>query len=37
MAASAIQFETNRTQVHQVLAVKPDLGRSELPLRPRFE
>jgi cyclopropane-fatty-acyl-phospholipid synthase len=37
MAASVIQFETNRTQVHQVLAVKPDHGRSGLPLRPRFE
>jgi cyclopropane-fatty-acyl-phospholipid synthase len=37
MAASAIQFEANRTQVHQVLAVKPDGGRSGLPLRPRFE
>jgi cyclopropane-fatty-acyl-phospholipid synthase len=37
MAASAIQFEANRTQVHQVLAVKPDGGNSRLPLRPRFE
>jgi cyclopropane-fatty-acyl-phospholipid synthase len=37
MAASAIHFEANRTQVHQVLAVKPDGGRSGLPLRPRFE
>jgi cyclopropane-fatty-acyl-phospholipid synthase len=37
MAASAVQFETNRTQVHQVLAVKPDGGRSGLPLRPAFE
>jgi cyclopropane-fatty-acyl-phospholipid synthase len=37
MAASAIQFEANRTQVHQVLAVKPDGGDSRLPLRPRFE
>ncbi|MGH8983982.1 MAG: class I SAM-dependent methyltransferase [Acidimicrobiia bacterium] len=37
MAASALQFETNRTQVHQVLAVKPDGGRSGLPLRPTFE
>jgi cyclopropane-fatty-acyl-phospholipid synthase len=37
MAASAIQFEANRTQVHQVLAVKPDNGRSCLPLRSRFE
>jgi cyclopropane-fatty-acyl-phospholipid synthase len=37
MAASALQFEANRTQVHQVLATKPDGGRSGLPLRPRFE
>ena len=37
MAASAIHFETNRTQVHQVLAVKPDHGRSGFPLRSRFE
>ena len=37
MAASAVQFETNRTQVHQVLAVKPDGGRSGIPLRPKFE
>jgi cyclopropane-fatty-acyl-phospholipid synthase len=37
MAASALQFEANRTQVHQVLATKTDHGRSGLPLRPRFE
>ncbi len=37
MAASALQFEANRTQVHQVLAVKPDNGSSGLALRPRFE
>jgi cyclopropane-fatty-acyl-phospholipid synthase len=37
MAASALQFEANRTQVHQVLATKPDGGRSGLALRPRFE
>jgi cyclopropane-fatty-acyl-phospholipid synthase len=37
MAASALNFETGRTQVHQVLAVRSDGGRSELPLRPRFE
>jgi cyclopropane-fatty-acyl-phospholipid synthase len=37
MAASALNFEAGRTQVHQVLAVRPDAGRSELPLRPRFE
>jgi cyclopropane-fatty-acyl-phospholipid synthase len=37
MAASALNFEAARTQVHQVLAVRPDDGRSGLPLRPRFE
>jgi cyclopropane-fatty-acyl-phospholipid synthase len=36
MAASALNFEAGRTQVHQVLAVKPDRGGSGLPLRPRF-
>ena len=37
MAASALNFEAGRTQVHQVLAVRPDLGNSRLPLRPMFE
>jgi cyclopropane-fatty-acyl-phospholipid synthase len=37
MAGSALNFETNRNQVHQVLAVKPDGVRSGLPLRPEFE
>jgi len=37
MAASALNFEQGRTQVHQVLAVRPDRGLSGLPLRPRFE
>jgi len=37
MAASAVNFERNGTQVHQILAVKPDGGASGLPLRPRFE
>jgi cyclopropane-fatty-acyl-phospholipid synthase len=37
MAASALNFEAARTQVHQVLAVRSDGGRSGLPLRPRFE
>ncbi len=36
MAASALNFEAGRTQVHQVLAVKLDRGRSGLPLRPSF-
>ncbi len=34
MAGSALNFEAGRTQVHQVLAVKPDGGRSAMPLRP---
>jgi cyclopropane-fatty-acyl-phospholipid synthase len=37
MAGSARNFEAGRTQVHQVLAVKPDAGRSGLPLRPAWE
>ena len=37
MAAAALNFEAGRTQVHQVLAVRSDGGRSEMPLRPRFE
>lgn len=37
MAASALNFEAGSTQVHQVLAVRADRGRSGLPLRPRFE
>jgi cyclopropane-fatty-acyl-phospholipid synthase len=37
MAASAVGFEDNGTQVHQVLATKTDQGRSGVPLRPRFE
>ncbi|HLI23934.1 MAG TPA: class I SAM-dependent methyltransferase [Acidimicrobiales bacterium] len=36
MAASARTFETGRTGIHQILAVKPDNGRSGLPLRPHF-
>ena len=37
MAASALNFEAARTQIHQVLAVKVgDRGESGLPLRPRF-
>jgi cyclopropane-fatty-acyl-phospholipid synthase len=34
MAGSALAFETNRTQVHQLLAVRPDDGRGGLPLSP---
>ena len=37
MAASALNFEAGRMQVHQVLAVRSDGGRSELQLRRRFE
>ena len=36
MAASALNVEAGRTQVHQVLAVRLVGGRSGLPLRPRF-
>ncbi len=36
IAAAAVGFETNRTQIHQVLATKNDHGRSGLPLRPDF-
>jgi len=37
MAASAVNFDANTIQVHQVLGVKPDGTRSGMPLRPRFE
>jgi cyclopropane-fatty-acyl-phospholipid synthase len=37
MAASAVNFEVAGTQVHQVLAVRPDHGRSGMPLRPDWE
>jgi cyclopropane-fatty-acyl-phospholipid synthase len=37
MAACALNFEAGRTQVHQVLGVRPDRGRSGMPLRPLFE
>jgi cyclopropane-fatty-acyl-phospholipid synthase len=37
MAASACGFEAARTQIHQVLAVKPDIhGESAMPLRPTW-
>lgn len=36
MAASALNFETGRTQIHQVLGVRADDGRSAIPLRPSF-
>ena len=37
MAASALNFEAGRTQIHQVLAVKDDRGASGLALRPSWE
>jgi cyclopropane-fatty-acyl-phospholipid synthase len=37
MAASARNFEEGRTNIHQVLAVRPDRGRSGMPLRPVFD
>jgi cyclopropane-fatty-acyl-phospholipid synthase len=37
MAASAMMFEAARLQIHQVLAVKDDNGRSGMPLRPDWE
>jgi cyclopropane-fatty-acyl-phospholipid synthase len=36
IAASAVNFEDGNTQIHQVLAVKPDGGRSGMPLRVDF-
>jgi cyclopropane-fatty-acyl-phospholipid synthase len=36
MAASALNFEAGRTQIHQVLAVKNEGGMSGLPLRPQL-
>ncbi len=37
MAASAIGFDVRLTEIHQVLAVRPERGRSEMPLRPHFD
>jgi cyclopropane-fatty-acyl-phospholipid synthase len=37
MAASAVNFEDNNTQIHQVLAVRDEGSLSGLPLRPQFE
>jgi cyclopropane-fatty-acyl-phospholipid synthase len=36
MAASALGFERHRLEIHQVLAVRPDGGRSTMALRNRF-
>jgi cyclopropane-fatty-acyl-phospholipid synthase len=37
MAGSAVNFERHRLEIHQVLCVRPDVGRSGMPLRPMFE
>jgi cyclopropane-fatty-acyl-phospholipid synthase len=37
MAGSALNFEANRTQIHQVLGVKPLGASSEMPWRPNWE
>jgi cyclopropane-fatty-acyl-phospholipid synthase len=37
MAASALNFEDNHNQIHQVLAVKPDGGQARMPLRPDWD
>jgi cyclopropane-fatty-acyl-phospholipid synthase len=37
MAGSALNFEASRTQIHQVLGVKPSGGRAQMPLRPDWE
>jgi cyclopropane-fatty-acyl-phospholipid synthase len=36
MAGSALNFEAGRTQIHQVLGVRSDGGRSNMPLRPTW-
>jgi cyclopropane-fatty-acyl-phospholipid synthase len=37
MAGSAVNFEDNHTQIHQVLGVKPDHARSGMPPRPAWD
>ena len=37
MAVSAVNFDRHHLEVHQVLSVRPEDGRSNLPLRPNFE
>jgi len=37
MAGSAVGFERRHLEIHQVLCVKPDHGRSSMALRPDFE
>ncbi|OHV20248.1 cyclopropane-fatty-acyl-phospholipid synthase [Parafrankia soli] len=36
MAGSALSFEAGRSQIHQVLGVRPDSGASHQPLRPSY-
>jgi cyclopropane-fatty-acyl-phospholipid synthase len=36
MAGSAVNFEDGNTQIHQVLAARPDGGRSGFALRPSY-
>jgi cyclopropane-fatty-acyl-phospholipid synthase len=37
MAGSAVLFEANEIQIHQVLGVRSDGGRSAMPLRPTWD
>ena len=37
MSGSAVGFERHQLEVHQILCVKPEEGRSDVPLRPHFE
>lgn len=37
MAVSAVNFDRHHLEVHQVLSVRPEDGRSKMPLRPNFE
>jgi cyclopropane-fatty-acyl-phospholipid synthase len=37
MTASAVSFERHHIEIHQVLNVRPENGKSGMPLRPNFE
>ncbi|MFY9783710.1 MAG: cyclopropane-fatty-acyl-phospholipid synthase family protein [Acidimicrobiales bacterium] len=37
MAGSAVGFERHHLEIHQILSVRPDEGKSDMPLRPNFE
>jgi cyclopropane-fatty-acyl-phospholipid synthase len=37
MAGSAVNFENHHLEIHQVLTVRPERGRSGMKLRPYFE